>query len=127
MGARARVSGVFLLRVARDGEVAVWSWRNVAAQGRIVVGVVREGKSIVLYLSQGDNKSAVLACSWKQARCMRQLSARSEMGGIGFGGERASCRLSGCHFTHSSTTPHESTSTTQFSAAPVGIGIACVK
>ena len=63
-------------------------WRNVAAQGRIVVGVVREGKSIVLYLSQGDNESAVLACSWKQARGMRQLSARSEMGGIGFGGER---------------------------------------
>lgn len=43
------MSGVFLLRVARDGEevVVVWLWRNVAAQGRIVVGVVREGKSIV--------------------------------------------------------------------------------
>ena len=128
MGARARVSGVFLLRVARDGEevVVVWLWRNVAAQGRIVVGVVREGKSIVLYLSQGDNESAVLACSWKQARGMRQLSARSEMGGIGFGGEGAA-GFRAVTLPTPSTPPHESTSTTQFSAAPVGIGIPCVK
>ena len=94
------------MRVARDGEVVVvWLWRNVAAQGRIVVGVVREGKSIVLYPSQGDNESAVLACSWKQARGMRQLSARSEMHGVGLcGGELQACRLSGCHFIHSSST-----------------------
>lgn len=77
-----------------------------------------EESQLFFTLVKGDNKSAVFACRWKQARGMRQLSARSEMGGIGFGGESAA------------TPPRlltSSTSTTQFSAAPVGIGIPCVK
>lgn len=82
---------------------------GVAARRRIVVGwwFVR-GKSIALHFSQADDKVAErgarlqLEASYDSAR---QLSARSEMRGVGLcGGELQACRLSRCHFIHSSST-----------------------
>lgn len=72
------------------------------------VEVVVRRKSIALHFSQADDKVAErgarlqLEASYDSAR---QLSARSEMRGVGLcGGELQACRLSGCHFIHSSST-----------------------
>ena len=68
------------------------------------VEVVVRRKSIALHFSQADDKVAErgarlqLEASYDSAR---QLSARSEMRGVGLcGGELQACRLSGCHFIH---------------------------
>ena len=40
----------FIVRVARDGEVVVRLWKDVAAQGRIVFEVVREKSQLFFTL-----------------------------------------------------------------------------